>query len=140
MPVSAFPLRRQRPALAVANRLDQPLKGLVESHLVGFDEEQSSVGAKLQTTAGRRDVRSLVRAETGAFIAAPQALEECKRRINVVGGLNLRSRALQLGFRLLAASSSAPTFWAAGGDALADYLVSFVERSLPNVQAYGAVR
>jgi len=41
----AFPLRRQRPALAVANGLDQSLKRLVESDLVGFDEEQSSVGA-----------------------------------------------------------------------------------------------
>ena len=36
----------------------------------------------------------------GAFIAAPRADKECKRRVNVVDGLNLRSRALQRGVTL----------------------------------------
>jgi hypothetical protein len=39
------PVRSKRPALAVTDRLDQPLECLVEIHLAGFNEDEPRVRA-----------------------------------------------------------------------------------------------
>src|SRR5262245_60428552 len=41
----ALPLRSQRPALAVTDRLDEPVERLVEGHLAGFNEDETDVRA-----------------------------------------------------------------------------------------------
>src|SRR5882757_6430027 len=55
---------------------------------------------ELETAAGRRYVRRLVRGGWGPSSQHPEPTKECKRRINVVDGRNLRSRALQRGVTL----------------------------------------
>src|SRR6478609_7125753 len=57
-------------------------------------------GRELETAAGRRDVRSLVRGGWGSSSQHPEPTKKCKRRVNVIDGLNLRSRALQRGVTL----------------------------------------